>query len=82
MTSKAVNAGIPGHIDRGASAGVSELEAMLDCCPDWQPGLAKINGFIVLQSIRVGKDLYDGKPFIFCPWCGAKKSNVPLTGAP
>ena len=29
MTSKAVNVGTPGHIDHGASAGASELKAML-----------------------------------------------------
>jgi hypothetical protein len=29
MTNKAVNVGTPGHIDHGASAGVSELKAML-----------------------------------------------------
>lgn len=55
--------------------GASELKAMLDCCLDWKPGLAKIDSFIVLQSIRTGKDLYDGKAFNFCPWCGAKRSN-------
>jgi hypothetical protein len=24
----------------------------------------------MLQSIRAGRDLYDGKPFGYCPWCG------------
>ena len=59
-----------------APKGPSDSKAMLDCCPDWKPGLAKIDNFIVLQSIRTGKDLYDGKSFNFCPWCGAKKSDT------
>jgi len=40
------------------------------CCPDWTPGNNKIDAFIVNASLRAGKDLYDGKPFKFCPWCG------------
>jgi len=39
-------------------------------CADWEPEIAKVNGPIVLQSIRAGRDLYTGKPFRFCPWCG------------
>lgn len=49
---------------RVISEGQSASKAMLDCCPDWKPGLAKIDNFIVLQSIRAGKDLYDGKAFL------------------
>ena len=64
----------------GSETGASDLKAMLDCCHDWKPGLAKIDNFIVLQSIRAGKDVYDGKAFNFCPWCGAKKFNASLSG--
>lgn len=46
-----------------------------ECCADWTPGITKLNGPIVLQSIRAGKDLYTGKPFLFCPWCGQKRPN-------
>jgi hypothetical protein len=45
---------------------------MMCVCPDWAPGVEKINGPIITASIRAGRDLYDGKPFKFCPWCGSK----------
>lgn len=44
---------------------------MKPCCADWEPGIEKLNGPIILQSLRAGKDLYTGVPFRFCPWCGA-----------
>lgn len=35
--------------------------------------MKKINGPIVLQSVRSGGAYqYDGKPFVFCPWCGKR----------
>jgi hypothetical protein len=47
---------------------------MMHCtCPDWPVQSKIIDGFIVFQSVRAGKDLYQergGKPFKFCPWCG------------
>ena len=39
-------------------------------CLDWRENIDKVNGPIVLQSIRAGRDLYTGKPFVYCPWCG------------
>ncbi len=40
-------------------------------CDDWAITMPKLNGPIVLASIRAGNPcLYDGKPFVFCPWCG------------
>ena len=47
--------------------------AVLDCCPDWPVQIEKVNGPIVLQSLRAGLDLYDGIPFRYCPWCGKKR---------
>lgn len=44
-----------------------------ECCADWLVQIEKVNGPIVLQSIRAGRDLYKetgGKPFKYCPWCG------------
>jgi hypothetical protein len=42
-------------------------------CPDWEPQIAKINGPISLQSVRSGGAYqYDGKQFVFCPWCGSR----------
>ena len=40
------------------------------CCPDWRPGIDKINAVIYFAGIHHGS--YDGKPFRFCPWCGKK----------
>ena len=39
-------------------------------CEAWRVNEPKVNGPIILQSIRAGKDVYDGAPFKFCPWCG------------
>ena len=46
-----------------------------DCCPDWGPNCAKINGPIILHSIRTGF-LYAGIAFRFCPWCGTKRPDA------
>ena len=40
------------------------------CCDDWDNNIKKVDGPILLQSIRAGCDLYDGPIFRFCPWCG------------
>lgn len=34
-----------------------------NCCADWPVQIEKVNGPIVLQSLRAGRDLYDGIPF-------------------
>ena len=40
-------------------------------CPDWDVQIQKVNGPIVNQAVRSGFTWrYDGKPFVFCPWCG------------
>lgn len=54
------------------------METRCDC-PDWGEQIQKINGPIVLASIRAGKDLYDGKPFVFCPWCGDRLPRLEVT---
>ena len=43
------------------------------CCAEWEPGVHEIDGFIIRESARFGRSLFDGKPFQFCPWCGAPK---------
>jgi len=50
----------------------------LECiwCQDWKPQIKKVERPIVLQSIRAGRDLFDGKPFRFCPWCGHELHEV------
>lgn len=51
----------------------------LECsCDDWTPNIDKINGPIVLQSIRSGGAYqYAGKKMVFCPWCGNKLTSIP-----
>lgn len=42
-------------------------------CGAWAANIDKVNGPIVLQSIRSGfRRQYDGAPFRYCPWCGSK----------
>jgi len=36
------------------------------CCDRWDKNIDKVSGPIVLQSLRTGRDLYDGEPFRFC----------------
>ena len=40
------------------------------CCKDWETGMNKINDFIVFGWTH--RMLYDGKKFVYCPWCGKK----------
>ena len=47
----------------------------LDCCFDWLPGIEAINDIIILSSVRADRDVYNYKPFRFCPWCGAPKTQ-------
>ena len=43
------------------------------CCADWPVQIEKVNGPIMLQSARSGGAWqYDGIPFRYCPWCGAR----------
>jgi len=45
------------------------------CCDDWQTGIDEINSFITLQSIRSSQpNIYTGRPFSYCPWCGIRKA--------
>ena len=38
-------------------------------CKDWKPEVDKINGYITMSVIH-GMNQYDGKLFVYCPWCG------------
>lgn len=48
-------------------------------CPDWQSTVPKLNAPLILASIRAGHNVYDGKPFVFCPWCGTKIPEPKIT---
>ena len=43
-------------------------------CKDWKPNIEIINGIIDMQTHMAwgNKDGYQGKPFVYCPWCGSK----------
>lgn len=44
-------------------------------CQDWKGNIGKVNAPIILQSVRSGGAYqFDGKAFVFCPWC-----SKPLT---
>lgn len=68
--------------DHGASTtggGVSGTGGWY-CCPEWEPGINRINAPLVLMWARSGGEhQYEGKPFAFCPWCGTRKPPYPNT---
>lgn len=41
-------------------------------CVDFRPNMDILSGYIVLQALRRGNQGYQGKFFVFCPWCGKK----------
>ena len=63
----ATGATSPGH---GCSA--PDDQANKRCyCKEWLPNIEKINGPIIMQTLRSGgRYVFDGEPFNFCPWCG------------
>lgn len=46
----------------------------MNCCEDWEPQTEIILGMIGLREAR---ELQGVKPFVFCPWCGARRSSLP-----
>ena len=48
-------------------------------CKDWEETMPKINGPIIMASIRAGHNTYDGKPMVFCPWCGTRLPETKVT---
>ena len=48
----------------------------MECdCQDWKENIKKINGPILLQGIH-GMGEYDGKQFVYCPWCGGRLQKL------
>ena len=45
----------------------------LECCGNYLQGVAEIDRFTKYVSIRNQDDIYRGKAFNYCPWCGANK---------
>ena len=48
-------------------------EEHLECCGNYLQGVVEIDRFVKYVSIRNQNDIYRGKRFDYCPWCGAKK---------
>lgn len=46
----------------------SEIKTKDCVCNDWKTENNKINSFIVLGNAH--QMIYNGKKFLFCPWCG------------
>ena len=44
-----------------------------ECCGNYLPGVEELDRFTKYVSIRNQDDIYRGKPFKYCPWCGEKK---------
>ncbi len=64
--------------DRGVEAEVTHPTTQCDC-PDWNPGVDKLNGPIITAQLRSGRVL-PSNYFIawnYCPWCAK-----PLAAAP
>jgi hypothetical protein len=38
-------------------------------CLDWQENIGFLNSMLLLKWNHGGKG-YEGKPFVYCPWCG------------
>jgi len=49
---------------------------MICQCQDWKENLDKVNSGFTWKFIH-GMGGYDGKPFIFCPWCGERLTPEP-----
>ncbi len=58
------------EMDMGDRTEINIPEAQDECCSYYLQGTAEIDRFIKKVSIR---DRYRGRPFEYCPWCGAKK---------
>jgi len=47
-------------------------DSIWECnCPDWKENLPIINDAFAFKVLH-GSNGYEGKPFIYCPWCGKK----------
>jgi hypothetical protein len=40
-------------------------------CKDWKENIGYIDGMVTMSVIHGSKG-YEGKKFIFCPWCSKK----------
>lgn len=52
-----------------------EAESGCDC-RDWQENIGYLHDMVLLRWTHGGKG-YQGKPFVFCPWCGSPLLSTP-----
>ena len=53
----------------------------MECCKDWKENIEKVTAPAMLLYARNPHHypdgrVYDGKQFIFCPWCGKKRRET------
>lgn len=48
-------------------------------CHDWQENIGYLHDMVLLRWTHGGKG-YQGKPFVFCPWCGSPLPPAPEQG--
>jgi len=41
-------------------------------CKEWKRSIEILNGYLTMGMIH-GMGDYQGKPFVYCPWCGKKR---------
>ncbi len=61
------------EIDIPEKTEIDVPKAHIECCGEYLSGTAEIERFIKNAHIRDYEDIFRGKPFEYCPWCGAKK---------
>lgn len=51
----------------------------MNCCVDWEPETAKLNGPITLAQARnphlTATPAFQFKEWLFCPWCGRNRKE-------
>ena len=45
-------------------------------CHDWAENMPYLNDMLLFRWIHGGKQ-YEGKPFVYCPWCGRRLTSAP-----
>ncbi len=58
------------EIDMGDRTEINIPKARKECCSYYVQGMKEID--LITQSAWKN-DRYRGRPFEYCPWCGAKK---------
>jgi hypothetical protein len=52
----------------------TESEAPCNC-RDWAENIPYLDDMLLLRWLHGGKQ-YEGKPFVYCPWCGTRLTSL------